>query len=167
MSIPKEEYPAFYNSYIENVSGAVPDILSKQTATFADFIKNIPESKAGYTYAEGKWTIAEVAGHVIDTERVMAYRALCFARDAGVAQPGFDENIFAQHANYKGRTLISLAEEFQLLRKSNLMLFESFTENALLNRGIANGNPISVRALMYVIAGHLIHHSNILVQRYL
>lgn len=130
MVIQKEEYAAFYDGYIKNVQGKALDVLREQATTFVDFIKSIPESKSGYAYAEGKWAIAELIGHVIDTERVMAYRALCFTRDVNVAQPGFDENIFAQNANYQERSLSSLAKEFQLLRESNLILFEHFGKYA-------------------------------------
>ncbi|KAA5537062.1 DinB family protein [Taibaiella lutea] len=167
MHISEEEYAPFYNGYVKNVNDNVLETLRQQSDNFPDFIRSINENLATHAYGEGKWTVAEVIGHILDTERVMAYRALCFARDRHIAQPGFDENLFADAANYKERTLASLAEEFQLLRKSNMILFESFTEDALLNRGIANGKAISVRALLYVIAGHLIHHCNMLKERYL
>jgi hypothetical protein len=167
MYISEEEYAPFYNGYVKNVPGNVLETLRQQSGHFPDFIRSINEDLASHAYAEGKWTIVEVIGHILDTERVMAYRALYFARDNNVAQPGFDENLFADSANYKERTLASLAEEFQLLRKSNLMLFESFTEETLQNSGIANERAISVRALLYVIAGHLIHHCNMLKERYL
>jgi hypothetical protein len=167
MDISANEYAPFYNGYVRNVDGDVLEILRQQSERFPDFIRTINEKLSTHAYAEGKWTVSEVIGHLLDTERVMAYRALYFARDNSIAQPGFDENLFAASANYGQRTLVSLADEFQLLRRSNLMQFEHFSENMLLNKGVANGNPITVRALLYVIAGHLIHHWNILEERYL
>jgi hypothetical protein len=167
MSISADEYAPFYSGYVKNVTADVLQELRHQSDEFTQFIQNIPEEKTSFAYAAGKWTVAEVIGHLIDTERVMAYRALCFARHSAIAQPGFDENIFARNANYAERTLQSLAVEFQLLRKCNLLMFESFPATALQNFGIANGKTISVRALLYVIAGHLIHHKNILEERYL
>jgi len=167
MYISEEEYAPFYDGYIKNVKGDVLEMLRQQSDSFPEFVRSIDEKLATHAYAEGKWTIAEVIGHLLDTERVMAYRALYFARNSDVEQPGFDENLFVQNANYKERSLAALSEEFQLLRKSNMMLFENLPGDAMMNKGIANGNPISVRALLYVIAGHLIHHWNILNERYL
>lgn len=167
MSIPATEYAPFYDGYIKNVTKEILEELEQQIESFPLFIQSIPESKTGFAYAEGKWTIAEVIGHIIDTERVMAYRALCFARNRIVAQPGFDENVFAANSHYNTRSLPSLAEEFVMLRKSNLYLFKSFNMQDLQGLGTANDSTISVRALLYLIAGHLSHHKNILEERYL
>ena len=167
MSISAAEYAPFYSGYVKNVTMDVLQELRHQAVDFTRFIQDIPEAKTHFAYAAEKWTVAGVIGHLLDTERVMAYRALCFARHNGVAQPGFDENVFAQNANYDDRTLGSLATEFQLLRNCNLLMFESFSAEALQNSGVANGKAITVRALLFVIAGHLIHHRNILEERYL
>jgi len=167
MHLQESEYAPFYSGYIRNITSEILDELKLQLHTFPDFIKTIPEEKALYAYAEGKWTISEVLGHVLDVERVMAYRALSFARDTTVNQPGFDENIYTKNASYKNRTLASLTEEFILLRKSNLFLFESFSNGVLQNMGVANGKTVSVRALLHIIGGHLLHHKNVLEERYL
>ena len=167
MELKETEYAPFYSGYIRNITSEIMEELKLQVKTFPEFIKTIPEEKARYAYAEGKWSILEVIGHVLDTERVMAYRALSFARDAKIEQPGFDENIYVQHASYNQRTLASLSEEFILLRKSNLFLFESFSNETLQKMGIANGKSVSVRALLHIIGGHLMHHKGILEERYL
>lgn len=167
MQLRETEYAPFYSGYIRNITTEIIEELKLQVTTFPAFIKSIPTEKSRFAYAEGKWSALEVIGHVLDVERVMAYRALCFARDSKIEQPGFDENIYAQSSRYNQRTLESLSEEFILLRKSNLYLFESFSPENLQNMGIANGKSISVRALLHIIGGHLIHHKNILEERYL
>jgi hypothetical protein len=167
MQLRETEYAPFYSGYIKNITTEIMEELKLQVTTFPDFLKSIPVEKSHFAYAEDKWSILEVIGHILDVERVMAYRALCFARHSSVDQPGFDENIYAKSAHYNQRTLESLSDEFILLRKSNLLLFESFSSENLQNMGIANGKSISVRALLHITGGHLIHHKNILEERYL
>lgn len=130
-------------------------------------ISNIPEEFENFSYAPGKWTVKDVVGHVIDTERIMAYRALRFGRNDSVELPGYDQNIYAPHANYNKRTLYDIAHEFGLVRESNLILFRNFDEEALMRKGKANKWDMTVRSLIYVISGHELHHLRILKTKYL
>jgi hypothetical protein len=162
-----EEFNPYYKNYIESVSDDVMAVLNDQAATFTEFIKNIPKEKADYAYAPGKWSVKELLGHLIDTERIMAYRALRFARKDMQNLPGFDENDYVRESHYHERSLETLADEFACLRKANSFLFASFNQEELLRQGPANGHPVSVRALLFIMAGHVIHHQNILQQRYM
>lgn len=162
-----DEYPAVYASYIDTITGDVMDVLTEQITTFPEFLASIPPGKSEYAYAEGKWTIKQVIGHVLDTERVMAYRALRFARNDTKELVGFEPEDFVANARFNERSLESFAEEFILVRKSNLMLFRSFNEHELARKGIASERLISVRAFLYIIAGHLNHHRNMIRERYL
>lgn len=162
-----DEYPVFYKKYIDTVSDNVVAELEHQANSFLSFLKGITSDKATYAYAEGKWTIKELVGHVIDTERIMAYRLLTIGRNDKTALPGFEENDYVKNAHFADRTLESLAEEFAALRKVNMYLVKSFNEEEVNRRGTANGSPISVLALIYILAGHLNHHRKIIEERYL
>jgi len=143
------------------------ELLNEQIETFPEFLAHVPAGRSEYAYAEGKWTVKEVVGHVIDTERIMAYRALRFARNDTKELVGFEPEDFVANARFNERSLSSFAEEFVLVRKSNLMLFNSFNDHELARKGLASERLISVRAFMYIIAGHLNHHRNIIRERYL
>lgn len=161
-----QEYPAAFSNYINLVNGDIIEILERQGAAFSNLLNNLVE-KGDYAYAPGKWTIKELAGHIIDTERIMAYRLLCFARNEKAMLPGFDEDEYVNHAFFKNRSLFSLSEEFAALRKANMFLIKTLNDNELDRMGDANGKNMSVRALVYVLAGHVIHHTNIIEERYL
>lgn len=161
-----QEYPEWVNRYISLVEGDVLEILEKQATDFTNFIHNLIE-KADYAYAPGKWTLKELVGHMIDTERILVFRLLCFARGEKMQLPGFEEDDYVANAHFKDRSLFSLGEEFALLRKANLYLFNSLNETELSRIGNANGKSISVRALVYMIAGHVIHHTTVIKERYL
>jgi len=162
------EYAPYYKKYIDAVEGDdIIWVLEKQINEFTEFINTIPEEKKNYSYAAGKWTTAEVLGHINDTERIMAFRALWFARNEPTPLPGFEQDNFIKYSNFKSRTFRSFADEFIHLRKSNNILFESFGEEALSRQGVSNNRKVSVIALLYVIAGHLNHHIAILKERYL
>lgn len=165
--LKSDEYPASWSQYIDIVKGDPLEMLREQVTSFSEFIKNVPAGKSEYAYAEGKWTIKEVVGHILDTERVMAYRALCFARNDTKELPGFDDEGFVANAHFNDRSLEHYAKEFEFLRESNICLIESFNENELLRSGLAGERLVSVRALVYMIAGHLKHHQNIITERYL
>ncbi|PPL01484.1 DinB family protein [Parapedobacter indicus] len=165
--LKSDEYPAIYSDYIETITGDVMELLNEQITAFPEFLASIPPGKSEYAYAEGKWTIKEVVGHTIDTERVMAYRALRFARNDTKELIGFEPDDFVANARFNERSLESLSDEFVLVRKSNLMLFRSFNDHELARKGIASERLISVRAFLYIIAGHLNHHRNIIRERYL
>lgn len=160
------EYPVWAEQYISLVDDDVLEVLKKQASEFPDFINNLVE-KANYAYAPGKWTIKELTGHIIDTERILTYRLTCFARAENHALPGFDEDDYVANAHFSDRSLLSLSEEFALLRKANMYLFNSLTEPELNRSGTASERQISVRALLFVIAGHVIHHTQVVKNRYL
>lgn len=162
-----EEFPLFYKGYVDTVSDDVLAELEQQIKTFPALLRNIPQEKASFAYAEGKWTIKELVGHLIDTERIMSYRALRIARNDATPLPGFDENDYVSNAHFADRSLESLADEFAALRKSTMYLIRSLNEVEIDRSGISNEKPISVRALIYIMAGHVNHHSAILKQRYL
>jgi hypothetical protein len=161
-----QEYPEWGNRYISLIEGNINQVLTDQATDFPNFINNLIE-KGDYAYAPGKWTIKEMLGHIIDTERIMVYRLLCFARGEQAALPGFEEDDYVANASFKDRTLFSLSEEFAVLRKSNLYLINSLNEEELDRIGNANGKNISVRALTFILAGHVIHHTNVIKERYL
>ena len=162
-----DEFPVYYKGYIDTVADDVLLELENQIELLPKFLSAISEEKASFAYAEGKWTIKEVLGHMLDTERIMSYRALCFARRDETALPGFDENVYVKHAHFNDRTLQSLLDEFVVLRKSTMYLLKSFNQEELNRSGISNDKPITVRALIFILAGHVNHHQHILKERYL
>lgn len=165
---PQEnDYAPFYKGYIEQVPQGEPiPALEKAGEEISRFLTLLPEGKSNYRYGPDKWTVKELLQHVIDTERIMAYRALTIARGDTAPLPGFDENSYVRQANVDYRSLNEFKTELQLVRKSSVCLFQSFDEAAFRRRGIANNNPITVLALAYIIAGHQLHHFRILQERY-
>jgi hypothetical protein len=159
-------YPAWAEKYISLVEGDVLNVLERQAYEFPDFINSLTE-KADYAYAPGKWTIKQLIGHMIDTERILVYRLTCFVRGEQAGLPAFDEDSYVSNAHFQDRSLQSLSEEFGLLRKGNMYLFNSLQEEELSRSGIASGQRIAVGALRLVIAGHVIHHTRIIKDRYL
>lgn len=162
-----EEYPVFYKGYIDTVSDDVLAELEHQIEAFSAFLREIPAEKAAFAYAEGKWTIQELVGHVLDTERIMAYRALRIGRNDSTPLAGFEENDYVANAHFSDRSLDSMASEFEYLRRANMYLIRSLNETELGRIGISNEKPISAKALIFIIAGHLNHHLSILKERYL
>ncbi|MDQ7949731.1 MAG: DinB family protein [Pedobacter sp.] len=161
-----QEYPEWANTYISKVEGNAMQILTEQLDDFTSFMASL-EAKADYAYAPGKWTIKEMMGHLIDSERIFAYRLLCFARGEKTPLPGFEEDDYVANAHFSDRTLDSFIEEFKLMRKSHLFLLQSLNEQELAKMGNANGKEMSVRALVYIMAGHIIHHTAVIKERYL
>ena len=166
---PKEgEYPAYYTNYIALVpEGDLLAFLRNQGNEISELLKNIAVDKENYRYAAGKWTVKELLGHLIDTERIMAFRALVFSRAESHSIPGFDENEYVKAGGFEHRTLSSLSSELETLRASNIDLIGSFSKDQLSRVGNANGLKVTVAALCYIIAGHAAHHINILKERYL
>jgi len=160
-----------YNKYFQPYVGEVPDgdllamLETQRDATHA-VLAGIPDTKAGFRYADGKWSIREVVGHVADAERVFAYRALRVARGDTTPLPGFDENAWMPEAGFDVRTLSDVAGELRMVRDSTLALFRSLTPDAWLRSGMASDHPVSVRALAWILAGHERHHLRILTERY-
>jgi uncharacterized damage-inducible protein DinB len=163
----EKDYAPYYKGYIEKIKGDnILGILQEQLTTISDFFKNIPEEKGNYAYAEGKWSIKEVLGHMIDTERVFAYRAFCFARGEKQSLPGFEQDDYVKEGSFNKRELKDLVNEFTLVRKANLALFSSFSEKELNNRGSANKNEVTVLAVLFITAGHTLHHITVLKEKY-
>jgi hypothetical protein len=160
------EYPAWAETYIKLVDGDVLNILEQQAIDFSDFIDSLSPI-ADHAYAVGKWTIKELIGHIIDTERILIYRITSFARGEKQELPGFEEDEYVANAHFVDRSLQSFAKEFEVLRKANLFLIRSLNEKDLDSSGTASGRQISVRAIVYVLAGHIMHHSAIIKERYL
>src|SRR4051812_6710379 len=163
-----DEHLAYYSKYVDRVpDGDLISILREQLMDTVALLRGVSAEKADFAYAPGKWTIKEVVGHMMDTERVMAYRALRFARNDKTDLPGFDENTWVPNANFGARTLGDLLEEFQVVRASTIHLAKHLDDETLKRRGSANGAEVTVRALFYIIAGHERHHVALLKERYL
>ncbi len=164
----QDEYAPYYHTYIQKV----PEVdlflnLRHIHHETQELLANMSEDKGNYRYAEGKWTVKEVLIHLIDTEQIMAYRALSIARKDQTSLPGFDQNAYVEAVDVSGRTLKSLAEEYAITRDLSYVMFQHFDAATFERVGIANGNKMSVRALAHIILGHEIHHRNVLIEKYL
>ena len=164
-----DEYAPYYGRYIERVpAGDVTQTLEAGLRdTLALLGSQAARSRADHRYAAGKWSVKEVLGHVIDAERVFAYRALAIARGETASLPNMEQDDYAAHANSNARTLADLVSEFKHVRASTLDLLRHLDERAWLRRGVVNAKPTSVRALAHIIAGHERHHLKVLRARYL
>lgn len=161
------EYPAYYHRYVNALGDAdIADVLKDQTTTITRLVTKLTEEKALFRYADGKWSVKEVLGHLIDCERVFAYRAMCIARGETQPLPGFDENTYVANASFDRRPLDRLLDEFIAVRLATFFLCDSLSSVELLLSGTANNNPITVRALLWIIAGHTAHHLRILAEKY-
>jgi hypothetical protein len=163
----KIEYAAYFENYISLAKGNdISEILSDNLQVVNLFFSAISEKNAGLNYADGKWNSKQILQHIIDTERIFSYRSLRFARNDQSELPGFDENNYAAMADTTKRFLPDLIEEFTFIRESSKYLFKNFNEEVLDRKGIASKNILSVRAAGFIIAGHSLHHINIINQRY-
>lgn len=166
--LPPDEYGEYYKGYIHHIEYSELDTqLSANLKTAIDLLDSIDEEKALYRYEEGKWSVKEVFGHIIDTERIFTYRALAIARGEENPLAGYDHNQYVNAAGFDDFELVKLSEQYQTTRAATLSLFQSFTQNELLKRGVVNGSNFTVRGLGFVIAGHELHHFQILRDRYL
>lgn len=162
------EYADFYSKYVACVpEGDVLERLNEQAHAMQVLMRGIGEDGAGLRYADGKWSIKDVLGHLIDAERIFCTRALRFARGDETELPGFDQDDFVANANFDGRKLSSLMAEYAAVRQGTLLMFQSFKPQELERSGIANGKRVSVRALAWIITGHERHHQRLLRERYL
>ena len=160
--------PQFYHNYINQVpQDDLTEAFKVQTPAIMKFIETIPPDKYDYRYAEGKWTIKEVLQHIIDAERIFAYRALRFARKDETPLPGFDENLYADNAKADKRNWNDLVEEFKVIRKSSEYLFNSFDNDQLEATGVSNNSPVYVLGIGFLLIGHALHHVKVLQERYL
>jgi DinB superfamily len=169
MSRPeKNEYAEFYANYVASVEETdIVAALQNQITELQNLFAEISEEQGTFAYAEGKWTIQEVLGHLIDGERVFSYRALRISRRDQTPLAGFEENSYVANSNFRNRKIAGMLEELMLLRQSNVIFFNNLTETAWLQTGTASNAEISVRALAYIMVGHIRHHLNILETRYL
>ena len=167
--LPKGEYAPYQEAYISLVDDAwsLVEELEVSVHSFIRFVQDIPMDKYDYRYAEGKWTIKDIIQHLIDTERIFAYRALRFARNDSTALPGFEENYYAAVAGGNERKLQEMLTELALVRQGTIMLFKSFREADMLKTGVASGYTLSVCAVGFIIIGHQNHHMKIFKERYL
>jgi len=163
-----EKIPAFYQNYFLLVKEEdVLQALRNSSSELLDLLKRINEKQSTFAYAEGKWTIKELLMHMMDSERIFAYRALRFSRNDRTSLPGFDEQVYTPQSNANNQSLSDLMLQIKNLRQSTIDLFSTFNEEMLLRSGFANNYEISVIALGFIIAGHERHHLNILKERYL
>lgn len=163
-----DEYNAYYDRYITKVpDGDIVQQLVKQVSSTIKLLQSIPESKGDHRYAEGKWSVKEAVLHVVDAERIFAYRALRIARGDKTPLPGFEQDDYVPFSRAGERTLHDIAEELWSVRLATVALFTHLDEEALSRRGTASNHPVTPRALAYIIAGHELHHVQILRERYL
>ncbi len=161
------EYAPYYETYISLVpQGEIVSMLEAQRLQTLQLLTARSEREGNFRYAPGKWTVKEVLGHVSDSERIFAYRALRIARGDQTPLSGFEQDDYVRAAAFGERTLADLAEEFAHVRGATVALFRSMGKDAWLRRGVANKNEVSVRALAFIIAGHELHHRRILEERY-
>jgi len=167
-SVPSQgEFAPFYRGYVERVgTGAVVREMDAQLEEVQRLLVGVSDDEAMHRYAPGKWSVKEVVGHIADTERIMAYRALRIARGDATPLAGFDENAFVAQAGFDRRTFDSLLDEWVVVRHATLALFRGFGDEEIGRAGISNGVPVTVRALAYIVVGHVAHHLDILRERY-
>ena len=162
------EYNPYYKPYIDNASDIdIIEGLKQNLVSTLSFYSKIPFEKHDYAYAEGKWTIKDILQHIIDTERIFAYRALRIARRDRTPLAGFEQDDYVAHGNSDGRILELLLEEYKSVRHATITLFKSFQAEALKEIGEASGSVISVRAIGYIISGHENYHNQVIKERYL
>lgn len=161
------DYPEYYHRYVDAVTGEdVLDVLADQVDELLKMFDGMDEARTLYRYADGKWSVREVLGHLLDSERIFGMRALCIARGEQQSLPGFDEVLYVTSALFDERPLESILDEWQALRIANVIMFQSFDDDAWSRQGTANNKSTTVSALAWIIAGHHQHHLNILHERY-
>ena len=161
------EYGSFYQAYVNfTISTDYKSLVQQHNHEIIESWSAIPIAMVDYAYAPGKWTIKQMLQHVIDTERIFAYRALVISRKEANAIAGFDENEYAKNATAVNRNWKDMLDEWIVVRQSTNFLFDSFTEDQIKCLGTASNNPVSVNALGFIIFGHALHHLKILKERY-
>jgi len=170
-ALADDEHAPYYGRYVSRAKDAVGEgdavaHLAAQGERTAALLRGLSPERAGFRYEPGKWSVREVVGHMADTERIMAYRALRFGRGDETPLPGMDQDVFMAVSGFDARTIEDLADEFAAVRRATLALVSHFDDAALARRGTASDNPVTVRALVGIIAGHELHHLAILRERY-
>lgn len=164
----KSDYPPFYQGYVDLAPNkAVLLQLSSQTEYAKELFSGLSEEKADTAYAPDKWSFKELLGHIIDAERIFSYRALCMARGDQQSLPGMDQDAYMMHANFAGRSMKSLIEEYDSVRRATMTFIGSLSADDLKKTGIANNGHFTVNALLHIIVGHELHHLNIIEEKYL
>ena len=162
------EYAHSYSAYVGNVSkDNIIHSLNAQMHEVFTLINSVTGDKAFFSYKEGKWTLKQLFGHMIETERVFAYRALSISRGDKNELPGMDQDEWIKVSNYNSRTLANLSNEYLAVRVATIHLFDNMTKEMINRKGIANGLEFTVRALAFIIAGHELHHLNVIKEKYL
>ncbi|MEP3388799.1 MAG: DinB family protein [Reichenbachiella sp.] len=162
------EYHKFFAGYVGQIGDHdVLEMIIKQKDEFLKFFKVIPGDRHNYAYAEGKWTIKQVLRHMIDAERMFGYRAMSIARGEKAKLPGFDDHLYVEMADDSKNSMEDMLKEFETLREGHIQMISNFTIQATERMGNANGTDVSVRAIIYIIAGHVAHHKQIITERYL
>lgn len=167
---PKDgEFPSYANMYIQLLpdDGLLLEHLKDNFIATKELILPVNEEKLNYRYAANKWTIKEILVHIIDDERIYAYRALRFARNDKTELPGFEQDDYILYSQANTRSIESIFEEYKAVRDATVALFNGLPEDSFLRMGTANNNQVTVRALAYHIAGHELHHINIIKEKYL
>lgn len=165
----KEDYNEFYQTYIDKLPGdkTLGSLLKENQEDLREVLSIITPEKLGFSYASGKWTLAEVLQHMIDVERIFQYRALSIARNDKTALPGFDHDAYVPESDANRRDLESLKTEFKNVRNSGIDLYMSFSREMLQRKGMVNNNPTSAGAIGFITIGHTIHHLELLKKKYL
>jgi uncharacterized damage-inducible protein DinB len=167
-NVELQKVPSHFMHYVEHVRTLdFMDALSESSAKMQEFLRTVPEAKGTYRYADGKWSIKEVLNHLMDAERIFAYRALRFSRNDKTELAGFEENDYAPEANAHARTIKQLSDEMIRLRATSIDLFASFTPEMLERSGKASKNVAQVKVFAYLIGGHEMHHLAIFKERYM
>lgn len=163
------EYAPYYGKYISLIpaAGDLIKLMNEQFSSTITALRQISEAQSFTRYEPGKWSIKETVGHMVDTERIMSYRALRIARGDETPIPGFEQDDYVRTANSDARPFAEIVDEFQKVRQATLALFSTFDETALSRRGTASNLPVSARALTFIVAGHERHHLNVLQAKYL
>lgn len=165
--IQKDEYGEYYGRYVQHSNGSdLLQLLIDNSTRMMKVFDNLDDQKALFRYEAGKWSIKEVLGHLIDTERIFNYRALTLARGEENSLPGYDHDCYMKVADFDRYSLNDLKNQYSVTREFTISLFGSFSDEELMSKGVVNGSPFTVRALGYVIAGHEKHHRAILTERY-
>ncbi|SKB33656.1 DinB superfamily protein [Salegentibacter holothuriorum] len=167
-SLNSDEYNAYYNRYLKKIPGNLElgILLLENKEEFLSFLNKIKPEDLTYSYAEGKWTVAEVIQHLIDVERIFQYRSLTLARDPGIKLPGFDHDAYVPASSTRNRDIKSFKNEFKAVRDSGICLYRSFSEEMLLCKGFVSGSSTSCRALGFIAAGHTKHHIELFKENY-
>jgi uncharacterized damage-inducible protein DinB len=164
----EDEYAPFYAGYIESIGEKNPlSVILEQLREVQKLFYSLADTKAVKSYAEGKWSVKELLGHVVDAERIFSFRALSIARGEEQSLPGYEHDDYVAGGKFNQRSIKSLVDEFLKLRESNFILFNTFDDETLKRKGTANNRKVSVRALIYIMAGHVEHHLKVFKEKYL